>query len=123
MSNHYLGRLLGRGKFSERNKVRSFRKSIHDGQDDSITGRLGKTCNKVKCDMGPRARRNGEGSKKTGRRRITRFSLSANGARSDKASRITFESGPPETLTNDRERAPNAGMDSQFRGVSPLKHR
>ncbi len=62
MSDHYLGRFFGRGKFRERNKVCGFRKSIHDCKDDGITGRR-ETSNKVKSDMRPRTRRNGERSK------------------------------------------------------------
>ncbi len=97
------------------------RKAIHHRENHSVTLWWGKPRDKIKGDVWPRTGRDGERMKQTIRRMINWPTLGTSGAGQHKLSDICGQCGPPETLTDGKQRSPNPWMADQPGLVPPLK--
>ncbi len=82
---------------------------------------MGKPRDKIKGDVWPRMGRDGERMKQTIRRTINGLTLGTSGAGQHKLSDICGQCGPPETLTDGKQRSLNPWMADQPGLVPPLK--
>lgn len=98
MEQDQLSSLFSSGELGERYKVDHLAEAVHDGQDDSVAVRGGKTRNKVQGYVGPWAMRNRKRLKQPSRWPAGGFVLIASGTGFDEFLDVLLQGGPPETL-------------------------
>ena len=93
--------------------------AVHDGQDNSVAIRGGKTSNKVQRYVGPWAMRNRKRLKQPGRWLAGGIVLIASWTGFNEFLDVFLQGGPPETLEKDMPCPLNTRVAEELGGVGP----
>ncbi len=116
---HHLCSLLGGGEFGQGNEMGPFWRTIHHRQNHGVASRWGKARDKIKGQVWPRARGDGQRLQQTNRRLVRSLILSTHRASQHKLSDILGHGWPPKSLTDGGQRSPNPWMTGYPRFVTP----
>lgn len=100
----------------------SFRKSIHIGENDSITLRGFEAHNKVESYVRPGSPGYGQGLKEDHGGTIGGLVLGTYRTGGDKFLDVMVQGWPPESVSDEHSSVSHAKVTGQFRLVSPLEH-